>query len=51
MACIFLFATWTHPSKNLFVYSGAHGNIQVMTSRLPKGSSVVVQANQTCSTF
>ena len=43
--------TWTHPSKNLFVYSGAQGSIRVMTFRLPKGSYVVVQANQTCSTF
>ncbi len=44
-------AKWTHPSKNLFVYSGVHGNIQVTTLRLPTGSSVIVQANQTCSTF
>jgi hypothetical protein len=43
--------TWTHPSKNLFVYSGIHGNIEVTTFRLPKGSYVVTQANQTCSTF
>jgi hypothetical protein len=42
---------WTHPSKNLFVYSGIHGNIQVMTYRLPGGSYVVTEADQTCSTL
>jgi hypothetical protein len=42
---------WTHPSKNLFVYSGIHGNIRVTTYRLPKGSYVVTEANQTCSTL
>jgi hypothetical protein len=41
---------WTHPSKNLFVYSGIPGNIQVTTYRLPKGSYVIVTANETCST-
>ncbi len=43
--------TWTHPSKNLFVYSGVHGIIRVTTSRLSKGSYVVTQANLTCATF
>ena len=43
--------TWAHPSKNLFVYSGTHGHIEVMTFRLPKGSYVVAQVNQVCSTF
>ena len=42
---------WTHPSKSLFVYSGMHGNIQVTTLRLSKGSYVIAQANQTCSTL
>ena len=42
---------WAHPSKDLFVYSGVHGNIRVTTYRLPKGSYVVTQANQTCSTI
>ena len=40
---------WTHPLKNLFVYSGIHGKIQVTTYRLPKGSYVIVTANETCS--
>ena len=42
---------WTHPSKNLFVYSGTDGSIRVTTYRLPKGSYVVTQADQTCATF
>jgi hypothetical protein len=42
---------WTHLSKNLFVYSGTDGNIRVTTYRLPKGSYVVTQADQTCATF
>jgi hypothetical protein len=40
---------WTHPSKNLFVYSGVYGNIRVTTDRLPKGTYVVVTANEVCS--
>lgn len=44
-------SNWTHPSKNLFVYSGNHENIQVTTYRLSNGSYVIVEANQTCSTF
>ena len=43
--------TWTHPSKNRFDYSGIHGSIEVTTLRLPKGTYVVGQANQTCSAF
>lgn len=42
---------WTHPSKNLFVYSGIRGNIQVTTFRTQRGSYVVGHANQNCSTF
>jgi|SRR5580658_2721246 hypothetical protein len=42
---------WTHPSKNLFVYSGIHGNIRVTTYRLPKGSYVVTSADVICSTL
>jgi hypothetical protein len=42
---------WTHPSKNLFVYSGTDGSIRVTTYRLPKGSYLVTQADQTCATF
>ena len=42
---------WTHPSKNLFVYDGIHGKIQVTTFRLNGGSYAVGQTKQTCSTF
>ena len=51
MGCIFSWPSGPIPSKNLFVYSGVHGNIQVTTFRLPTGSYVIVQANQTCSTL
>ena len=42
---------WRHPSKNLFVYNGIHGNIQVTTFRTQRGTYLVGQAKQTCSTL
>ena len=42
---------WRHRSKNLFVYNGIHGNIQVTTLRTQRGTYLVGQAKQTCSTF
>jgi hypothetical protein len=42
---------WTHPSKNLFVYNGIHGNIQVTTLRTQRGTYLVTQAKQNCSTL
>jgi hypothetical protein len=42
---------WTHRSKDVFVYDGVHGRIQVTTFRTGQGSYLVGEAQQTCSTF
>jgi hypothetical protein len=42
---------WTHPSKNVFLYDGVHGRIQVTTVRTRQGSYLVGSAEQTCTTF
>ena len=42
---------WAQRSKNVFVYDGIHGRIQVTILRIGQGSYVVGQAEQTCSTF
>ncbi len=42
---------WKHPSKNIFAYNGIHGKIQVTTFRTQRGSYLVGQATQHCSTF
>ena len=47
----FPLTTWTHPSKNLFVYDGIHGKIQVTTFRTQRGSYLVGHVDQTCSTI
>jgi hypothetical protein len=41
-------AMWSHRSKNLFDYSGVHGNIQVTTTRFSNGSYLVTQVEQSC---
>jgi hypothetical protein len=47
----FPLTAWTHPSKNVFLYDGVHGRIQVTTFRTRQGSYLVGSAEQTCSTF
>jgi hypothetical protein len=46
-----LLSQWRHVSTNLFEYSGVRGNIRVTTYRIPTGSYVVTQVQQTCSTL
>jgi hypothetical protein len=41
-------AKWSHHSKNLFEYSGVHGNIQVTTFRFSNGSYLVTRMEQSC---